>query len=196
MNVSVLSPTKQEFDGQIYYSCGFYFQKRGKRLHRAVWEYHNGPIPKGYHVHHIDENRANNDISNLMLIESFEHLSKHSLEHADETRARFKYVQDCAKEWHGSPEGLAFHSKLAKYAWGLREPNTYKCTQCGVEYKTKNIYSAESNTFCSNDCKAQFRRESGIDNETRVCKKCGKEFLTNKYGRVRYCSRSCGHKAK
>ena len=38
-----------------------------KRLyaHRLVYATHKAPIPKGYEINHIDEDKANNDISNL-----------------------------------------------------------------------------------------------------------------------------------
>ena len=38
---------------------------RQHTLHRACWEAFYGPIHKGFLVHHIDGNPANNDISNL-----------------------------------------------------------------------------------------------------------------------------------
>ena len=53
MDVQVISSTVQRFNGVSYYLCGKYFQRRGVRLHRMVWEYHNGKIPQGYHVHHV-----------------------------------------------------------------------------------------------------------------------------------------------
>ena len=48
-----------------------------KLLHRLIWEDHNGPIPEGYVIHHIDENKLNNDISNLELMLWSEHNSHH-----------------------------------------------------------------------------------------------------------------------
>jgi len=36
--------------------------------HRVVWEKHNGLIPKGHMVRHIDGNPANNAIENLVLV--------------------------------------------------------------------------------------------------------------------------------
>ena len=45
-----------------------YFERFGKRLHRAVWEWHNGPIKTKFQVHHLDENRENNQIENLELL--------------------------------------------------------------------------------------------------------------------------------
>ena len=77
MKVKVISPTIQEFDGERFYLCGKYFQHRGKRLHIAVWEYHNGDVLKGYHVHHIDEDRSNNQIENLCLMPASMHVSFH-----------------------------------------------------------------------------------------------------------------------
>lgn len=41
-------------------------------LPRYVYEKHHGPIPKGHKVIHLDGNKANNDIENLMLVSSGE----------------------------------------------------------------------------------------------------------------------------
>lgn len=46
--------------------------------HRLVWEKYNGEIPKGYHIHHINGNKQDNRIENLMLIDSSKHSSFHS----------------------------------------------------------------------------------------------------------------------
>lgn len=77
MQVSKISDTIQEFAGERFYLCGLYFQRKGKRLHREVWKYHRGEIPKGFHVHHKDGDRSNNQIENLLLVEKSEHLSMH-----------------------------------------------------------------------------------------------------------------------
>lgn len=37
-------------------------------VHRFVWEYFKGPIPKGSTVDHIDEDKNNNKINNLQLL--------------------------------------------------------------------------------------------------------------------------------
>ena len=78
MGYQVISDTIQEFNGERFYLCGKYFQHNGKRLHRAVWEYHNGEIPEGYHIHHIDGNRFNNDITNLSLMPGLDHMKEHA----------------------------------------------------------------------------------------------------------------------
>ena len=48
-----------------------------KQMHHYVWEKHNGIKPKGMHIHHIDGNKDNNDISNLRLMTNSEHLKLH-----------------------------------------------------------------------------------------------------------------------
>ena len=55
-------------------------------LHREVWEKQNGKIQKGFHIHHKDHNKDNNNISNLELIEEKEHLSKHTKKWHKENR--------------------------------------------------------------------------------------------------------------
>lgn len=50
------------------------------RISHIVWSYHNGPVPKGYVVHHIDERPENNDISNLELKTASEHCADHNRE--------------------------------------------------------------------------------------------------------------------
>lgn len=39
-----------------------------RRVHRLIWETFNGEIPDNLTVDHIDENKCNNDISNLRLL--------------------------------------------------------------------------------------------------------------------------------
>ena len=49
----------------------------GKRLHRYIYEKYNGPIPKGYEIHHIDINKDNNEIENLQMVTRKEHHEIH-----------------------------------------------------------------------------------------------------------------------
>jgi hypothetical protein len=57
----------------------FVFFKKGVEVkeHRLIWENHNGKIPKGYIIHHKNENRLDNDISNLELVTRAEHSRIH-----------------------------------------------------------------------------------------------------------------------
>ena len=70
----------QFFDGKKFTlrNHGYYSLTIGKRdlMHRYVWEYHKGKIKKNYDIHHIDHNKANNNINNLELYSKAEHASK------------------------------------------------------------------------------------------------------------------------
>jgi len=47
---------------------GFKFEGNRYRVHRVVWEMHNGEIPEGLYVDHIDRDSTNNRIENLRLV--------------------------------------------------------------------------------------------------------------------------------
>lgn len=48
--------------------------------YRKIYESHYGKIPKGYHIHHIDGDPFNNDITNLMCVSPEEHGEIHKNE--------------------------------------------------------------------------------------------------------------------
>lgn len=154
MEVKVLSETQQEFGGVVYYRCGKYFQRKGKRLHRIVWTFFHGEIPEGYDVHHINSNRADNRPENLELLPGRAHNSLHSrrVSHDKAIAA----AREAARAWHGTPAGFAFHSRLAKANWSGRKANTYVCTRCGKSFQTRHIYGARQNRFCSGACRAAY----------------------------------------
>lgn len=162
----------------------------GKRLHRYVYEQYYGEIPKGYQVHHIDENKDNNDISNLKLMTISEHMKLHMAKR-DKNKLREnlnKNARPKAIEWHKSKEGREWHKEqYSKYADKFHKKYNYTCKQCGKRFETININSK----FCSNKCKSKWRRDNHIDDEERICVICGKIFKTNKYEKTITCSRKC-----
>lgn len=169
MKVQVISDTVQKFNGESFYKCGNYFQRKGKRLHRTVWEYHKGEIPSGYHIHHIDGNKANNDISNLALLQGQEHLSQHSTtpEARERSRESIKYAIPAAAEWHHSEQGKEWHSVHAKEYWENAPIRKYSCTFCGKEFESKAVRHT-GNHFCNGNCKAAYRRQR-VRNESKEC---------------------------
>lgn len=156
--VKVISQTIQEYNGVRYYLCGPYFQKKGKRLHRTVWEDNNGPVPEGYHIHHIDHNTSNNELSNLKLMANKAHSSYHSKK-SGHGKTTIALAQDAANAWHGSPEGKAWHRE--HYAEHLapvfkRKAET-ECQVCGKTFETQavNVHNAK---YCGNNCRQQALR--------------------------------------
>lgn len=166
-------------------------------MHRDVWTYYNGKIPKGYHIHHIDENTANNDISNLEMLEGREHLSNHMQERmkdpsfVDTLHKRMDYAREYANKWHGSKEGIEWHKKHGKEVAENMQPKEFVCLNCGHSFIAKPI---GLHKFCCNACKTAYRLKQGVDNETRKCVVCGNEFVTNKYYPKRTCSKKCANR--
>ena len=104
MDPIVIDRTTQDFDGKRYWLGGKYFMRHGKRLHRAVWEKAHGPIPKGSHIHHINEQRDDNRLANLECIPARAH-----------------------KEHHGKANAARFVEVMTRLA-------VLTCTECGKEY--------------------------------------------------------------
>jgi hypothetical protein len=59
---------------------GYYAKTNGDRMlmHRYVWEKERGKIPKGWDIHHINENKEDNRIENLECLPKAEHTKKYS----------------------------------------------------------------------------------------------------------------------
>ena len=181
-----------------YYSPSGRYIKRGiGNLHVEIWKFFHGPIPDGHHIHHIDGDPLNNDISNLACLSAEEHYAIHiqdgRVRAAIAWAAKKDKVLAAAANWHGSEEGRAWHREHAKKQWKEREPTERICEQCGNVYLTKK---ASSTRFCSNKCKSKWRRNAGLDNVEKLCEKCGQPFISNKYDKVRFCSRLCARHSR
>ena len=93
---------KYSADKKYAYFNGYKFTKDNKtnyylsstingkryRLHRYIWEWYNGTIPKGYDIHHKDHNKFNNEIDNLELLSKANHLKRHIEEMTEETKQK------------------------------------------------------------------------------------------------------------
>lgn len=156
----------QFFNGLEYklYPNERYFSRGRKRLHRVVWEYHNGEIPKDYQVHHINGDPYDNRIENLALVHKTLHqrfTGKQRHKNNPEWSKEF-YTKgiEASKEWHRSEEGREWHKKHGKKTWINREYKTLKCQVCGKEYKTR---TAGVSKYCHANCKATaLRRRRGV----------------------------------
>ena len=54
--------------------------RNGKAImeHVYIWEQHNGPVPDGHDIHHINHNKLDNRIENLACVSKIEHKRIHS----------------------------------------------------------------------------------------------------------------------
>lgn len=163
-----------------------------KRLHVYVWEYYNGTIPKGYHIHHINHNKDDNEINNLEALPEETHRKRHIDEMSDEEKQRrrenlFANAQPKAIEWHKSEKGRDWHKEHYEQTKDkLHMKQEFVCEYCG---KTFTAIVTGKNRFCSNNCKSAYRRKSGVDNIERECAYCGKKFITNKYSKAKFCEK-------
>lgn len=174
-----------------------YFQRSfsgGTRwLHQDVWEFHHGPIPNGFHIHHKDGNTLNNAANNLECLAPKQHMAQHQW--SAERRVAQSVVLDrlrpLTKEWHASPDGRAKHRQIGAMAYAAFVPEAKACKHCESVFTPRKIGNAD--LFCSNACKSAFRRAAGIDNQTRICAHCGASFECNRYSKQKACSRACGN---
>ena len=151
-----------EFNGKKYflYKGEKYFSRGGRRLHLDVWKFYKGYIPKGYDIHHKDENVQNNDISNLSMVSRSLHArftaKKRFKENPDFAKAFQAKGIEVAKEWHKSDAGREWHKKQGAETWWGREYKDKTCQQCGKDYKTRH---AGISKFCHPNCKAKALRD-------------------------------------
>lgn len=194
-------PKVQEFDGIRFIrddQTGYYrghkaHENKPILMHRYVYEYYNGKIPKGFHIHHKNGLKWDNTKSNLELIEHSAHASMHGHNPSEEVREFMKENMDrqrpLTKAWHASAEGHEWHRKHAmeckRKGWS-RAIVEITCLECGAK-----VLRLEGTKFCCLAHKAKWRRRQGIDNVERSCARCGHPFSCNKYSDAIYCSRKC-----
>lgn len=186
------------FDGLTFRrdkKTGYYLNaKTHKRLHVYIWEHFNGAVPVGYHVHHKDFDKSNNDIKNLVLLTASDHAKLHGESWDDDRYEKQiknlnKNARPKASEWHKSEAGREWHKEhYEKMKDTLYQKKIFKCDNCGKEFEA---IDHGVNRFCSGACRSAYRRKQGVDNETRICEWCGSEFTTSKYSKAKTCCRSC-----
>lgn len=179
--------TRDEKTG--YYLSTRKVGNRRVRLHVYVWSFYNGDVPKGYQIHHKDEDKSNNDISNLDCLTLHDHLSYHSSSEAN-IRILREYHDACieaSKGWHRSDAGHDWHMKhYEEFKDRLHEKVEIECQYCG-----KKFISVKNSKFCCSAHRAYARRKSGADNIEAICVMCGKPFVKNKYEKTRTCGKEC-----
>lgn len=176
-----------------YYKADYVAHGRTRYMHRDVWEFHHGPIPAGYCVHHRDHDRSNNAVDNLELLTTREHAGLHCTLRTQSgtfgTAETLAMAQEAAKQWHASDAGRAWHAEHARKVWETRPEETRACAHCGKPYT--GVKGAARVGLCSPACVSAARRASGADNEERRCTVCGSAFVVNRYARTKTCGTAC-----
>lgn len=60
-----------------YHRVQCHIQNRERMQHVLVWEAAHGPLPHGYQVHHINEDKLDNRLENLVALEAVVHKRIH-----------------------------------------------------------------------------------------------------------------------
>ena len=184
----------QNHFGKKFYQdkkTGYWISTTSPRIRAHVWVYenHHRNISKGFHIHHIDGNKSNNEISNLQALSVKDHFSKHDSE--ERRKKNLKHIEEIrplTKEWHCSEEGIEWHRQHGLKTWEQRQPFEIECKHCLKKSKTKMFHQ----NFCSNSCKSAWRRAQHLDDEERICPICEIKFIVNKYAKTKTCSYQCG----
>lgn len=76
-------------------------ERKSTRIHRLVYEAFIGEIPKGhkYHIHHINHNKQDNRVENLMLVTAKEHY------HLDIDTRNISGLRPIWENYQGAPCG-------------------------------------------------------------------------------------------
>lgn len=89
-----------EINGRRYFMGTNGHLKRTTSLHQDVWESVNGLVPSGYVIHHIDHNKENNSIENLILLTQKEHSRLHAAERSSNFPEYDTKCEYCGAEIH------------------------------------------------------------------------------------------------
>lgn len=166
-----------------------------KYLHRQVWIDNFGQIPKGYHIHHKDENIYNNDIANLACISRVDHFLEHkeqtmSWSRSEENKKNLRKHQPKASLWMKTDEAKRHFRQIGKKN-ALNSIVKRTCATCESEFDGCELIKEAK--FCSKKCKSIY---FGKQKKTINCVVCGKSAEIYKYSKSKACSMSCTNTKK
>lgn len=156
------------YDGVVWHKrpSGHYHNKRRGYLHRYVWEQSNGPIQKGFVIHHVDHDVRNNNLSNLAIMSKSDHQRHHRV---------------------GSTNSEAQKAAARKTLESLRTPKIGKCICCDKEFTSMSANKVGK--FCSRPCLDRWRDNRQYP-KPAACVECGAEFKQLR-GSHKLCSDPC-----
>jgi len=88
--------------------------------HRVIWEMHNGIIPDGMQIDHIDGNGTNNRIENLRIVTITENLKNKSKYKNNKSGVAGVSWDKASKKWHayisdnGKRKSLGFFKEITE----------------------------------------------------------------------------------
>lgn len=185
-----------------------YYKVDGKLLHRLIYEnYHKVTLLSTTDIHHIDENRTNNEISNLLAISHGNHRKLHGV--SEETRQKLRESNSGENNpFYGKKHSKEAKQKMRETKLGRKVPletriNRGKTvTSTGILYVRKQygshltqgftwVYDDKKKVLTSIDLlklkdRIRFNNLQWIvldENKARDC------FIENKENRIKYPSK-------
>lgn len=164
-------PKVEVIDNKHQSFLGISFRKRSRghyfnpmmSIYRLVWIYYRGELPPHAVIHHIDENKDNNNIDNLRSMTVQAHIRLHARK--DKTDENIFVCQDC---------GISFSTTAnhALYCSACRKKRAQNRQNERKREKTKQ--KREENFW--KDCA---QRAEKIVARLRTCSVCGRMFCRN-----------------
>ena len=211
------SPKVEIVDAKHQRFLGISFRKRKEghyftpqlSIYRFVWLYYYGEVPERTIIHHIDHNKDNNDISNLVPMFPADHRKHHAKDgHKQPLKAvltcsicgktyqgfytgQNKYCPDCRKKYERERARAKRQPKPPK------PPRVRQCVVCGKSFELKPKTSmTKGRKTCSPECEQILRDSKRVDrrrvDRRRICEVCGKPFEYKKNPQQKACSPECG----
>lgn len=192
-----------EFNGKLYTRFGKskYYERVEKDkkyyLHREIWKFHNGDVPPKYHIHHVDENTENNDITNLECLSPAMHgkITRYEQPKSSikciECGDTFKVINKTLAEYCS---GKCFQARRRRFKNHLEDK---VCEVCGQLYKRPKYTKGKS---CSPKCRGILtwkKRSQQVDHGhkiyMRICQNCQKAYEA-RHPSSKYCCKKCKSK--
>lgn len=92
----LLKPIKMS-NGYLYIDFGNYGKVKRVSIHRLMAETFLNEFIEGKHIHHIDENKENNNLNNLEIIDSHFHCSEHNFKRIFKNKTGYRCVHEISK---------------------------------------------------------------------------------------------------
>ena len=168
-NPVAIDEITQVFNGKKYrlYKGQRYFKRTDKKtsrngvkyLHRAVWEYYYGEIPKDMVIDHINRDRTDNRIENLRLADYRLNRKNVDPEFNEECRERIiNYNSQEYGKWWMDENKKKKRAKKLSLSWKNRPYIEKKCLLCGKSFRAKHNVAR----YCSKECRQENYFKKGV----------------------------------
>lgn len=131
--------------------------------HRLVWEAAHGPIPPGYHVHHVDHDKFNNDLGNLECVSTKDHGDRHTW------RPVTKPCDVCGKTYRPHKTKRARSRTCSPECFSQLQKRLAQERYEYLRERDASIYEDKDAGMTNSDLAAKY--EMGLPNVTRILKK-------------------------